>query len=107
LRSTGQLVLPVDRQARLTYKSVIVAMTEGIVVHDAEAAILTCNAAAEEILGLTRDQMSGRSSLDPRWRAIHDNVVRPGRCSVVVPLLRSSRGLESPGKPDRFKCTGP
>jgi PAS domain S-box-containing protein len=43
---------------------VIVALTEGIVVHDAEAAILTCNAAAEEILGLTRDQMSGRSSLD-------------------------------------------
>ena len=41
----------------------------GLVVQDAHGAIIDGNAAAERLLGLTRDQLMGRSSLDPRWRA--------------------------------------
>lgn len=48
-------------------------MTEGVVIQDAGVTIIECNAAAEEILGITRDQMAGRTSLDPRWRAVHDD----------------------------------
>ena len=49
------------------------AMAEGVVVQDRDGSILGCNTSAERILGLTADQMKGRSSMDPRWRAIHDD----------------------------------
>ena len=48
-------------------------MAEGVVVQDASGAIVACNRAAERLLGLTKDQLSGRTSVDPRWRAVHDD----------------------------------
>lgn len=55
------------------YRSVFRSIAEGIVVQDRHGQILQCNPAAEEILGLTIDQLCGRSSLDPRWRAVSDD----------------------------------
>jgi PAS domain S-box-containing protein len=48
-------------------------MAEGVVVQDASGAILSSNAAACEILGLTDDQLNGRTSLDPRWRSVRED----------------------------------
>jgi two-component system, cell cycle sensor histidine kinase and response regulator CckA len=53
------------------YRSLIAAMAEGVVVHQANGEIVTCNKSAERILGLDASQICGRTSLDPRWRAIH------------------------------------
>lgn len=53
------------------YRSVVTVMTEGIVMHDSSGAIVTSNASAERILGLTKEQLTGRTSVDPRWHAIH------------------------------------
>jgi len=55
------------------YQSVVTAMAEGVVLQDASSVILACNQAAEELLGLSADQMMGRTSLDPRWRSIHED----------------------------------
>jgi PAS domain S-box-containing protein len=44
-------------------------MSHGAVYQDADGKIIRANAAAERILGLTLDQMLGRESIDPRWRA--------------------------------------
>ena len=49
------------------------ALSEGIVVQTMDAAIVQANPAACRILGLTMDQMAGRTSLDPRWRAVHED----------------------------------
>ena len=49
------------------------ALSEGIVVQAMDCAIVAANPAACRILGMTVDQMSGRTSLDPRWRAIHED----------------------------------
>jgi PAS domain S-box-containing protein len=57
-------------QTRLRLEKTFASMSEGVVLQDAEGAILEANAAAEKILGLTRDQMAGRTSLDPRWRCV-------------------------------------
>ena len=53
------------------YRSLVAAISEGVVLQAADGSVLACNPAAEEILGLSRDQIVGRTSLDPRWRAIH------------------------------------
>lgn len=46
-------------------------MQEGVVIQDAGSGILAANHAAEELLGLSLEQMSGQSSLDPLWQAVH------------------------------------
>jgi PAS domain S-box-containing protein len=55
------------------YRSVVTAMAEGIVLQDANGVIHTCNASAKRILGLSRKQMMGRTSLDPSWRAVRED----------------------------------
>ncbi|MEG4508191.1 PAS domain S-box protein [Microcoleus sp. F6_B4] len=55
------------------YRTVIAAMAEGIVLQDADGAIRTCNASAKRILGLSRKQMMGRTSLDPAWREVRED----------------------------------
>ena len=42
----------------------------GLVYQDKSGAIIRCNCAAEQILGMTEDQMKGISSMDPLWKAI-------------------------------------
>jgi PAS domain S-box-containing protein len=61
------------RQSEERYRSVIAAMQDGIVLLDADGSIRACNASAERILGLSADQMLGRTPLDPRWGAIRED----------------------------------
>jgi PAS domain S-box-containing protein len=48
-------------------------MTQGVVYQAADGAITSANPAAEQILGLTLDQMQGKTSMDPHWKAIHED----------------------------------
>lgn len=53
-----------EREAR--FASVVRAMAEGVIVHDADGRIVEANPAASEIFGLPRDVLIGSTSLDPR-----------------------------------------
>jgi PAS domain S-box-containing protein len=55
------------------YRSTLAAMAEGVVMQLADGAIMDCNPSAERILGMSRDQIMGRKSVDPRWRAVREN----------------------------------
>lgn len=48
----------------------------GVVVHDGTGAIVAATPAAEDILGLTFDQMIGRTSMDPRWATVDEKMGR-------------------------------
>ncbi|MEP7189789.1 MAG: PAS domain S-box protein, partial [Roseiflexaceae bacterium] len=61
------------RETEAHYRSVIAALGEGIVLQDRSGMIQTCNASAARILGLSSDQVMGRTSIDSRWHAIHEN----------------------------------
>jgi PAS domain S-box-containing protein len=79
-----------DMAAR--YASIIAAMEEGVVLQDVDGYIWTCNASAERILGLNAEQMMGRTSLDPRWRAIHeDGSPFPGEEHPAMQTLHSGK----------------
>jgi two-component system, cell cycle sensor histidine kinase and response regulator CckA len=52
------------------YQSVFRSMSEGLVIHNMDGTIRAANAAAERVLGLTVEQMTGRSPMDPRWRLV-------------------------------------
>lgn len=60
-------------QSERRYRSVISVMQDGIVLLDAEGTIQACNRSAERILGLSAEQIMGRTSFDPRWRAIQED----------------------------------
>lgn len=48
-------------------------MFTGIVYQDKNGVIVNANPAAENLLGLTLDQMTGKTSVDPEWRSIKEN----------------------------------
>jgi len=76
--------------------SIFGAVADGIVLQESTGAIVECNPEAERILGLTRDQMLGRSSPDPRWRAVRaDGSVFPGEEHPAMRTLRTGRAIRA------------
>jgi len=61
------------RESENKHRSLFETMTTGVVYHDAIGNIISANPAAEGILGLTLAQMQGRTSFDPRGKAIHED----------------------------------
>ncbi|MEY2982242.1 MAG: putative sensory/regulatory protein RpfC [Planctomycetota bacterium] len=65
-------------------------MDQGVVLQSRDGVILDANPAAERILGLTLDQMQGRTSMDPRWRSIDiDGNPVPGNEHPAMRAIRS------------------
>ncbi len=92
-----------ENEARL--RALFGGMGEGVVLQVPSGEITTCNAAAETILGLTHAQLLGRSSIDPRWRAVHeDGSLFPGETHPAIVCLRTGEpqinvvmGVHKPG----------
>ncbi|TFG62487.1 MAG: sensor domain-containing diguanylate cyclase [Spirochaetales bacterium] len=61
------------KESEARYRSVVTAMSEGIVLQDRSGAVITANESAKLILGPFMDQLSGISSADPRWTIIHED----------------------------------
>ncbi len=80
------------QESELRYRTVVTAMSEGIVLQGSDGSIQACNHAAEMMLGLTADQMMGRTSIDPRWRAIHeDGSGFPGETHPAMVTLKTGK----------------
>lgn len=64
----------------------------GIVYQNANGEIINANKAAEEILGLSFDQMQGKKSVDPGWRSIkEDGTDFPGEEHPAMVSLRTGK----------------
>jgi PAS domain S-box-containing protein len=78
------------------YRSVVTALNEGIVMQELSGAIVACNPRAEEILGLTVDQMMGKTSVDPSWKSIHeDGTVFPGETHPSMVALQTGASVHN------------
>ena len=76
------------RNEERRFRTALASLHEGVVVHDATGRIVLWNRAAESTLGLTSDQLSGRTSMDPRWRAVReDGSDFPGRDHPAMAAL--------------------
>ncbi len=84
------------RESEARYRSVVNAMSEGVVLQAQDGTIQACNPSAERIVGLTADQMMGRTSLDPIWRAVHeDGAPFPGETHPAMVTLRTGKPLSN------------
>jgi|GEM_PF-2985451 len=76
------------------YHALFETMTRGVVYHDADGHIIAANPAAQRILGLSLAQLQGRTSMDPRWRAIHeDGSDFPGETHPGMISLQTGRSV--------------
>lgn len=77
------------------YRHMIENLDEGVVLQGPRG-ILQANARASEILGLTEEQLLGRDSMDPRWRAIHeDGTLWPGETHPAMEVLKTRRPVKN------------
>ena len=88
--TTARTVPLTDALVRATLET----LGEGELLQASDSSIIETNEAAPRILGLTRDQLMGRTSFDPRWRCIHrDGSDFPGDTHPAVVSLREHRSV--------------
>jgi diguanylate cyclase (GGDEF)-like protein/PAS domain S-box-containing protein len=78
------------------HRSVLASMSEGVVVRDAEGRLVTCNASAQRLLGLTPDELDRRIWLDPPWRTVREDgtEVRRGETPAETTLATGTATLD-------------
>lgn len=75
-------------------QSIFAAMQEGLVIQESSGAIVKANKSAENILGLSYEQMIGKKSTDPNWRAIkEDGSDFPGEEQPAMISLKTGKAL--------------
>jgi len=78
------------------YRQLFDTMAEGVVYQNADGEIISANPAACRILGLSNDQIAGRTSADPNWRAIgEDGAELPGDQHPSMIALRTGQPVTS------------
>ncbi len=82
-------------ESEASFRGLFATISNGIVFHGADGRILSANPAAERILGLSLDQLQGRTSIDPWWRAVHeDGSPFPGETHPSMQALATGRPTE-------------
>ena len=56
--------------SELKYHTLFEKISHGVVYQNANGEIISANPAAQKLLGLTLDQMRGKSAMDPEWRVV-------------------------------------
>jgi PAS domain S-box-containing protein len=91
------------------YRTLTEHLQVGVLLQGPDAEMLTSNPRALELLGLTQDQLLGRSSFDPSWNVIHeDGTPFPGPTHPVPQAIATRRpvrgvvmGVHRPTTSDR------
>ncbi len=72
------------------YRTLFENMVQGAFIQRADGAVVDCNPAVLEMFGLTRDQLFGKTSMDPYWRVVReDGSDFPGAEHPSMEALRS------------------
>ncbi len=89
-----------QREAALTdsanrYRRLVDDLAVGIVIQSPDSEILMSNHLALELLGLTQDQLLGKTSLDPSWDVIHeDGSGFPGHTHPASQAIATGQSIE-------------
>lgn len=104
------LALDAAEQIASFHHAVFQHMSDGVVVHDHTGAIVRYNPAALTVLGLSEDEILGKTSLDPRWQATReDGTPFPGEehpamvaLRTGVPQCKITMGIRTPDGKQRW-----
>jgi PAS domain S-box-containing protein len=88
------------RRGEQRYRSLIRKVQTAIVVHDGHGHILNGNPLAQQLLGLSEEQLLGKSLVDPHWQFLRED----GRVMSIAEYPASL--VLATGKPIRSRVTG-
>ncbi|MEG4988382.1 PAS domain S-box protein [Microcoleus sp. BR0-C5] len=78
------------------YRQLIDNLNAGFVIHAADTSIQLCNEKAGELLGLSMDQMLGKTAISPAWHFVReDGSVMPREEYPVNQVLSSGNSLKN------------
>jgi len=84
------------RKSEEKYRTLIQKIQAAVVVHGADTQILTSNSMAQELLGLTGDQMLGKTTIDSAWHFfLEDGTAMPLEKYPVNQVLASRQALRN------------
>ncbi len=91
------------------YRNLVAAMPVGVLIQTPDSEIVLCNPKALELLGLTVDQLLGKTSFDPEWNVIHvdgspfEGTTHPVPVAITsrVPVRNVEMGVFRPTTGDR------
>jgi len=61
------------RESEEKYRTLVEKIQAAVIVHSADTQILTSNPVAQEILGLTEEQLYGKTAIDPDWHFFRED----------------------------------
>lgn len=79
------------RNSESRYRSLIRKVQAAIVLHDEQGRIIDCNPLAETLLGLSADQLLGKSLVDSEWHFLHTDGSPLPMAEYPVSLVLSSQ----------------
>lgn len=96
------------RKSEERYRTLVSNLDTGVVVHASDTRILLANSRAQELLGLTENQMLGKKDIDPAWHFLcGDGRLLPTEeypVNVVIstrkPLTHYVAGIKNPNAED-------
>lgn len=84
------------KQSEEKFRTLHDNMTQGVVYQNRKGEILSANSSAQNILGLSLDQMQGRTSVDPRWGSVHlDGSPFPGDTHPAMITLQTGKTVKN------------
>ncbi len=84
------------RHSEEKFRNLFATMAQGVVYQQADGRIISANPATEEILGLSLDQMTGLTSIDPRWKAVDEQMKElPGDKHPAMVALITGKAIKN------------
>jgi diguanylate cyclase (GGDEF)-like protein/PAS domain S-box-containing protein len=78
-----------------TFRTLFETAPHGVVYQAPDGRVISANPAALRILGLTLDQMLGRTSMDPRWKSVfEDGSDMPGDQHPAMQAIRTGQPVK-------------
>ncbi|MBL1176063.1 PAS domain S-box protein [Pantanalinema sp. GBBB05] len=78
------------------YRQLINHLNAGLVVHAPDTRILLCNATAYDLLGLSMEQLLGKTAIDPSWHFLRENgTIMPPEEFPVNQVLQTQAALNN------------
>ncbi len=83
------------RESEQKHRRLFETMAQGVIYYNAEGQIISANPAAERILGLSLDQLDGKTFLNAAWKVVReDGSELPGHEHPVTVAMRTGRQVE-------------
>jgi PAS domain S-box-containing protein len=84
------------RKSEKQYRTLIENLHAGVIVHRSDTSIILCNQTASEMLGLTMDQLLGKTAIDPDWHfSNNDGEIMPLESYPVNQVIASQQPIEN------------